>query len=254
MNYPLRTRFSKDIVAEVLFPQKQTGKIMILLSGAPSMPSKPNVMSFFASKGYVCILPRLRGTWESDGQFLKECPSKDILDIVDELTHKSFKGITTLEEPLDKRLYKVTVRNIYVLGASFGGTGVLLASKHPKVKKVVALAPVIDWSVDSPSEPFEFFVSFTEYAFGGAYRAKSSDWKKLQSNKIYSVLKPGQKITGSKVLVLHAQDDEVVPIDPVYSFIRDTECAYKEYKSGGHLGLNDSRKARFYKVIELFLK
>ena len=254
MSYPLRTRFSKDIVAEVLFPQKQTGKILILLSGAPSMPSKPNVMSFFASKGYVCILPRLRGTWESDGQFLKECPSKDILDMVDELTHKSFKGITTLEEPLEKKLHKVTVKSIYVIGASFGGTGALLASSHPKVKKVVALAPVIDWSVDSPEEPFDFFVKFTSYAFGGAYRAKISSWKKLRDNKIYSPIKSSQELNGEKILILHAEDDDVVPIDPVYSFIRDTNANYKEYKKGGHLGLNDTRRAKYYKEIEKFLK
>jgi esterase/lipase len=252
--YPLRTRFNKDIVAEVLFPKKQTGKILILLSGAPSMPSKPDVMSFFASKGYLCILPRLRGTWESDGEFLKECPSKDILDIVDELTSKSFKGISTLEEPLESKLHKVVVKSIYVLGASFGGTGALLASAHPKVKKVVALAPVIDWSVESPEEPFEFFVDFTRFAFGGAYRGKTANWRKLYANKMYSPINPSLKLVGEKILILHAQDDDVVPIDPVYSFLRDTNAELKEYKKGGHLGLNDSRRPKYYKEIEKFLK
>jgi dipeptidyl aminopeptidase/acylaminoacyl peptidase len=254
MSYPLRTRFAKDIVAEVLFPPKQTGKVLILLTGAPSMPSKPDVMNFFASKGYVCILPRLRGTWESGGEFLKNCPSKDILDIIDEITSKNFKGITTLEEPQDKKLHKVSVKNIYVIGGSFGGTGALLASSHPKVKKVVALAPVIDWSVDSPSEPFEFFQKFTEYAFGGAYRGKISNWKKMQTNKIYSPLASSSTLRGDKILILHAEDDDVVPIDPVYSFIRDTNAELREYKKGGHLGLNDTRKAKYYKVIDNFLR
>ncbi len=252
--YPLRTRFAKDIVAEVLLPQKQTGKILILLSGAPSLPSKSDVMSYYSAKGYVCILPRLRGTWESDGEFLKDCPSKDIFDIVDELTSKSFSGLLTLAEPLDKKIIKLKVKDIYVLGASFGGTGALLLSAHPRVKKVVALAPVIDWTVDAPDEPFEFFAKFVAFAFGGAYRARPASWKKLRLNKIYSPVNSAGTLTGHKILILHAMDDEVVPIDPVYSFLRDTNAELKEYRTGGHLSLNDSRRARFSKVIDAFLK
>lgn len=249
---PLRTRFAKDIVAEVTMPAKQTGNILILLSGVPSSPNKPDMLDFWTKKGYTCILPRLRGTWESDGEFLKDSPEEDVFDIVNELTSKNFKGIKTIEEPFVETIHKIKVKSIYIVGASFGGTGAVLASSHKKVKKVVALAPVLDWSVDSPDEPFEFFEKFTAFAFGGAYRAKAISWKKMQQNKLYSPVAVSNKLPGEKICILHAQDDCVVPIDPLYSFVRDTNCNFKEYKTGGHVGLNESRKLKYYKEIEKF--
>ena len=248
-NYPLRVRFSKDIIAEILLPPKQIGRVLILLGGAPSMPSKPDVMRFWAEKGYTCVLPRLRGTWESGGEFLAQDPVLDIFDIVNEITSKNFVGIQTIAEPLEKKMLKLKVKTIFVLGASFGGTGAVLASQHPKVKKVVALAPVIDWSFDAPLEPFECFQEFTRLAFGDAYRGKASSWKKMQQNKIFSPLKDTKKVTGKKVLIIHAGDDDVVLIDPVYSFIRDTGAALVEPKRGGHFGLNDTRKKKFSEII-----
>lgn len=247
--YPIRTRFCTDIVAEMMLPQKQTGKVLLLLGGLPSMPSKPDVLEFFSSKGYTCILPRYRGTWESGGEFLKESPHVDILDIVNEISEKKWGGVLDL---YTGELMKIKVSNIYIIGGSFGGTAALLASSHPKVKKVIALAPVIDWSIDSIDEPFDFFYTYTRAAFGDAYRGKESGWKKMQHNKIYAPVAVGGTLPGDKILILHAADDTVVPIDPVYSFLRDSNASFIEYKKGGHLGLNDSRKAKQYKEIERF--
>jgi pimeloyl-ACP methyl ester carboxylesterase len=247
--YPIRTRFCKDIVAEVKLPAKQTGNILILLGGMPSMPDQSDVLDFFAGKGYVAILPRLRGTWESGGEFLKQSPHIDILDIVDEMTSTKFAGVF---DAYNEKVVSIKVKNIYVIGGSFGGTGAVLMSQHKKVKKVIALAPVIDWSVDGDAEPFDFFYRFTAFAFGDAYRANQSGWKKMKANKFYAPVTVGDKLPGEKILILHAVDDSVVPIDPVYSFLRDSNASFIEYKKGGHLGLSDSCKAKYYKEIQRF--
>ncbi|MEN9852703.1 MAG: hypothetical protein RI996_646 [Candidatus Parcubacteria bacterium] len=248
--YPIRTRFCKEIVAEVMLPTKQTGKVLILLGGMPSMPSKPEIMTFWSSKGYTCILPRYRGTWESGGAFLKQSPHIDILDIVDEITNKKFVGVC---DGYNEKMIPIQVKNIFIIGGSFGGTGAVLASQHKKVKKVVALAPVIDWSIDGDAEPFDFFYRFTRYSFGDAYRGTELGWKKIKANKIYAPVRVGDTLPGEKILILHAADDTVVPIDPVYSFLRDSNASFIEYKKGGHLGLDDSRKAKYYKEIAHFL-
>ena len=242
--HTIRTRFKKDIISEVGLPDKQTGRVLILIGGLPSIPSKPDVLKFWVSAGYVCVFPRFRGTWESGGEFLKRDPVLDVFDIVDEMvSSKSILNLYTGETE------KIKVSSIYVVGGSFGGTGALLASAHPKVKKVVALSPVIDWSIDSEAEPFEFFQRFTKNAFGEAYRSKASSWKKLQHNKIYSPIQKGVKIIGEKILIVHAENDSVVPIDPVYSFVRDTNSELVEMKKGGHFGLNDTRKKKFTNII-----
>ncbi|MEP7162355.1 MAG: alpha/beta hydrolase, partial [Candidatus Moraniibacteriota bacterium] len=87
-NYPIRTRFAKDIVAEVFFPERQEGRVVIFCSGAPGLSSKRELFQFLSDKGYTSIHPRYRGTWESDGEFLKRSPHQDILDVIDELIQK----------------------------------------------------------------------------------------------------------------------------------------------------------------------
>jgi esterase/lipase len=254
MKYHIRTRLCKDIVAEVALPtvkNSKAGRVLILLGGAPSMPSKPEVLNFWASKGYTCILPRFRGTWESDGEFLKYSPHLDVLDIVNEISERGWGGALDL---YTGELVKIKVSSIYIIGGSFGGTAALLCSGHKKVKKVVALAPGIDWLYDSIDEPFSVFKTYTRDAFGSAYRAKATSWNKLQNNSMYAPVTVAKELPGDKILILHAADDTVVSIDPVYSFVRDSGAALVEYKRGGHLGLSTSRKAKYYKVIDSFFE
>jgi esterase/lipase len=248
--YPIRTRFAKEIVAEVMIPEKQTGKVLIILGGMPSIPSKPETLEYFCKKGFLSIMPRYRGTWESEGVFLKNDPVQDIFDIVDEISSTSFSGVYN---SFTNTINKVRINKIYVLGGSFGGTGALLASRHTKVRKVVALAPVIDWTYDSSAEPFSFFERFVPYAFGDAYRYKKDALKKLYANKIYSPLKDTSLCVGKKILIIHSKSDHVVAIDPVYSFIRDTEAELFEVRGDEHFGPSDATRVKFAKRVLAFL-
>src|ERR1700760_4589815 len=129
-----RTRFKKQIVAEFLPPARarKTDRVILLCDGMPSIPRKQPLVEFLAQKGYWVFYPRWRGAWESDGQFLQHPPQKDLSDILDAAFGEKFKLLP---------------QEIFVIGGSFGGAAALLASLDPRVKKVIANCPVVDWSI-----------------------------------------------------------------------------------------------------------
>ena len=249
-NHPIRTRFAKNIVAEVLFPEKQTGKIAILAMGIPSSLDKKDILQFLASRGYVAIFPRYRGTWESEGNFLEISPALDIRDIIEELGKKH-----SLQDLFTGATKPVRVSAIHLFGSSFGGAAVLLNSSLPLVKKIVALSPVIDWKADSQSEPFPFFVAFTASAFGDAFRTKRpKDWQKLIATDFYNPIGHTSSIAGKKIFIIHARDDTIVPYEPLFPFAEKTHAAYYLKPRGGHLGLSHLSHRFYWKKIDAFLK
>jgi pimeloyl-ACP methyl ester carboxylesterase len=249
-NYPIRARFAKDIVAEVMFPEKQTGKIAILASGLPSSPSKNKVLQFLATQGYVAIFPRYRGTWESEGNFLEKSPAEDIKDVIMDLVKKRY--VRDLKTN-DKKFVRVSV--IHLFGGSFGGPAVLLNTRLPIVKKVIALSPVLDWSVGGKDEPFDFFVRFSREAFGGAFRPRhQKDWQKLIKTDFYNPIAHTLRIDGKKVFIIHCKDDTNVPYDPIISFAEKTGATYYLKPKGGHFGISFLSHKFYWKKIVAFLE
>ena len=226
----IRTRFSKDIVAEIFFPEKQTGRVAILAIGAPSSPAKSERLKFLAEEGYVAIFPRYRGTWESDGWFLEKSPALDIRDVILELEKKKqVIDIGTGE------VYTIKVSAVHLFGGSFGGPAVLLNTDLPIVKKVIATSPVVDWSVEGEDEPFGEFIRYSRDGFGGAYRTKEArDWSKLTRLDFYNPVAHADKIDGRKVFLIHAKDDTNVPSDPIVPFAQKIGAEYYIKPTGGH--------------------
>lgn len=243
----IRTRFARDIVAEVFFPEKQTGKVAILAIGAPSGSSKKERMQFLIAQGYVAVFPRYRGTWESDGWFLEKSPAEDIRDVITELAKKKY--VTDVAG--EKIPVRVTV--VHLFGSSFGGPAVLLNTDLPIVKKVIAVSPVIDWSVEGEDEPFDEFVRYACLGYGGAYRPENkSDWQKLTKTDFYNPIAHTGQIDGRKVFIIHAKDDTNVPCDPVIPFAEKTGASYYLKPTGGHR-INFEHKF-LWKKIAAFLK
>lgn len=244
----IRTRFAKDIVAEIFFPEKQTGNVAILAIGAPSGSSKKERMQFLAARGYVAVFPRYRGTWESDGWFLEKSPAQDIRDVVLELQKK--KSVTDI---LTGKKFPVKVSAVHLFGGSFGGPAVLLNTDLPIVKKVIALSPVIDWSVEGEDEPLDEWIRYSVLGYGGAYRTKHvRDWQKPIETDFYSPIAHAGRINGKKVFIIHAKDDTNVPCDPVVPFALKTGASYYLKPTGGHS--TDMTHMFLWKKIEAFLK
>ncbi|HLX85944.1 MAG TPA: prolyl oligopeptidase family serine peptidase [Terriglobales bacterium] len=231
-----RTRFSRDILTEFLPParpgKKRTGRVIILCDGMPSIPRKQPLAEFLAVKGYWVFYPRYRGAWESGGEFLKRSPHLDILDVIDGLS-KDFRELAF------GRRFRLSLDELFVVGGSFGGAAAILSSLDPRVKKVVANCPVVDWSILAREQRKETsnpsYAAYIRAAFGHAYRLSDKNWKKLFDGKFYNPLYHARQITASKVMMFHAQDDPYVPYRSVQKFARLTGVQLKLLRRGGHL-------------------
>lgn len=243
----LRTRFKKDIVAEFVPPRRPSGRAVILCPGAPSVPKNPKLLEFFAKKKFWVFFPRYRGTWESGGRFLAKGLDTNIKDVIEALP-KGFKSL------LDGKKYKVKPSKIYLIGSSFGGPAMLLLSKDPRVKKIIAFSPVVDWLAKSRAEPLPKLSQFMAQGFGSGYRVAKGAWKKLAGGKFYNPAGNLEKIDGKKIFIIQARDDRSVLFGPVKKFAAKTHCQLWLLKSGGHLSASLIMRPRFWKKCNHFLK
>ena len=251
--FMFRARFKKQIVAEFLPPVRAGKKqrVIVLCDGMPSIPRKQPLAEFLAKKGYWVFYPRYRGAWESDGEFLKTSPHLDILDILDELP----KGV---REVTFGRTFVCEPDEIYVIGGSFGGAAAILASLDPRVKKVIANCPVVDWQVLSHSEKAETsnpsYAAYIREAFGLAYRLSDKNWKKLNRGNFYNPAHHIGEIDPSKVLMLHAMDDPYVPYKSVANFAKRTGVKLKSFRRGGHISTDATVRKCWPEIRRFFDK
>ncbi|OGY79390.1 MAG: hypothetical protein A3B74_00935 [Candidatus Kerfeldbacteria bacterium RIFCSPHIGHO2_02_FULL_42_14] len=244
--YPLRTRFARDIVTEFRVPLRLSRRVIILCDGMPSVPSPSRLLDFFWKKGYWVFRLRYRGTWESGGRFLARSPHEDILAVIDGL-RKSFVSIA------DKRKFTVTPEHIFIIGQSFGGTAAILSLLDARVDKVVALSPVVDWKAPSKVESLDWLYYFVREGFGEGYRFRFEDWRKLISGKFFNPQAHVRDIDGSKLMILHARDDNVVLFGPVKRFAQRVGCELMLLKRGGHAQSSWLLQKRIYRHVRGFL-
>ena len=244
----LRTKFKSEIIAEFLPSVNKSNKVVILCTGMPGYPGRRNdLLEFLAKEGYWAILPRYRGSWESDGKFLKDSPHTDILDIISELE----SGFTELWAG---QKFSIKKPEVYLMGSRFGGAAVLLASVHKSVKKAVALSPVVDWRIESKTEPFEHLSEFMMKAFGHGYRFSPKDFLKLKKGGFYNPVEAIGDLSANKIMIYHAKDDEVVAFEPTEKFAKNLDCTFVPHKLGGHLSTSLIHTPRFWKKIKVFLE
>jgi alpha-beta hydrolase superfamily lysophospholipase len=241
----LRTRFKKDIVCEFLPPTKSSHKVIIFCGGMPGYPgNKKDLMGFLAAHGYWVFIPRYRGTWESNGSFLKMSPHRDVLDVIDELPH-GFKNLWS------GKTYKIARPEIYLIGISFGGPAVILASRDPRVRRAVALSPVTDWHAEGDAEIKKLGI-FARAAFGNGYRGTAHDFDKLKAGAFYNPAREAASIDGAKLLIFHAKDDKVVSAQTSVLFARATNAKLVLLPHGGHFSTSTTMAPEFWRHIKKF--
>lgn len=245
MNYISRTRIKKEIVSEFIPPARKSDKVIILCSGAPGYPNKKEFMFFLAEKGYWVFSPRYRGTWESDGWFLEKSLHLDVLDVIDSLS-KGFVDLWSGER------HRIKNPKIYLIGSSFGGPAVILASKDKRVKKAIAVSSVIDWREETKLEPLDWLEKFIKSAFGNGYRFKKKDWAKLKKGNFYNPISEIKKLDGKKIYIIHSLDDEVVCAKATKKFAKSTGCKLTLLRKGGHISPSILMKAPYWKKTKEF--
>jgi pimeloyl-ACP methyl ester carboxylesterase len=247
-----RTRFKRDIVAEFLPPTRARKKqhVIILCDGMPSVPRKQPLAKFLAEQGYWVIYPRWRGAWESDGEFLEYSPEQDLKDIIDELP----KG---LRESAFGHKFPLKPDQIFVVGGSFGGAAAILASLDPRVTRIVANCPVVDWSILGAEQNKETsnpnYPAYLREAFGNAYRLKEKNWNKLRSGKFFNPAREIERLTPGKIMIFHAKDDPSIPWQSVRDFAQAAGIKLNLLGRGGHLKTEDT-VIRHWPKIKRFLE
>jgi dipeptidyl aminopeptidase/acylaminoacyl peptidase len=246
-----RTRFKEQIVAEFLPPsrERKTQKVVVLCDGMPSIPRKQPLSEFLAAKGLWVIYPRYRGAWESGGEFLERSPHQDILDIIDDLP----RG---MEEIAFGRRFRLSPDQIFVIGGSFGGAAAILASLDPRVSRVIANCPVVDWNILDRSEKIETrkenYAEYIREAFGNGYRLSDANWEKMRSGMFYSPWHHRAEITASKVMMFHAKDDPHVPYEGSVRFAKHTGVTLKSLQRGGHISTDTIVRKYWIRIKKFF--
>lgn len=210
------------------------------------MPAKSAVMEYFSRMGYWAFHPRYRGTWESGGRFLAREPQEDVLDVIAGLS----RGFRTAWEG---SAFRLSPSSVQVIGSSFGGTAAVMASMDPRIDGAVALSPVIDWTAESKAEPHSYLREVIRDGYGEAYRFSSAHWRRLTGGGFFDPASHLADIDGSKLLLIHADDDDVVPKAPSRRFARRTGCEAVFYAKGGHLSLSAVLRPRIGARIRKFL-
>ena len=198
----------------------------------PSVPRKQPLAQFLSQKGYWVFYPRWRGAWESGGQFLARPPQQDLSDIIDELP----KGI---REIAFGKKFDLFPDEIFVIGGSFGGAAAILSSLDPRVKKVIANCPVVDWSILAEEQKKETsnksYPAYIRQAFGNGYRLSEKNWNKLRSGDFYNPAHHILELTPAKILIFHAKDDPYIPWESVSGFAAAAGIKLRLLARGGHL-------------------
>ena len=73
-----------DIAFEYILPRAYTTAVVVV-DGMPRVPELTEYLSLLASWGYAVFFPRLKGTWESKGEFLDHNPAEDITFFAEQL-------------------------------------------------------------------------------------------------------------------------------------------------------------------------
>ena len=247
--YTLRTRFAKDIVSEFLPPARPTKKqrVIILLDGAPSVPSKKSLIEYLSKKGFWVFHPRYRGTWESDGKFLQYSLEKDVIDVIDGI-HNGFVDLW------NNKKMKLKPDSVYLVGGSFGGPAGIFAASDRRVTKSIVISPMIDWTKPTRIEPIEFLEKFIATAYGNGYRVDKKGWAKIKSGKFYNPATYNKNIANYKILFIHAKDDEICSYAHTKKFAMQIGANLATVAKGGHFGASILLKPRFYKLFQNFTK
>lgn len=239
-----RTRFGPDIVAEFMPSEKPSHKVVLIASGAPGYPGgKEDLMELLAKKGYWSIVPRYRGTWESNGVFLEEPPSDDLITVMDQIPG----GFRDLWGGGD---FRISNPEFYLIGGSTGGAAALIASRDTRVKRAALISCVVDWRGQATTmEPLDLMNEYVPNAFGTAYRTAPDAWSRLARGEFFNPIDHEAEYTPDKLLFLHSKDDLVVHAWHAEDLAARIGARFVMLDGYGHMGARSAMKPELWKHI-----
>jgi|SRR3989344_3307627 len=233
----------KGIVCEIAFPKKdkKKGRVVIILPGLPEYPRPKKIIENMARKGYYVIYPRYRGTFESEGEFLKESPAKDIGDLI-----SSIKNGEEYEEIYGHKKFKIPVKKITIIATSFGGSVALdLINLNIKIDKIILGSPVTDYKNHGNrgvEQDLKNLKNFLLEGFSNLYRFNPSQFDKLIRGDIISF--PAKTVGASfPIYLVHGKKDKTISFEKSEKFARDhSGIKFISLDNVGHLSLSKLQK------------
>lgn len=242
-----RGRINK-VIYEFLQPQIPSQGIIIICEGLPSVPNKKELMLRLSHRGFTVIYPRYKGTWESDGEFLKESPTRDVEDVLQLIK----KG--ELVELFANKKFKIPNQPVHLLGSSFGASVALSFAGNKDISKIVALSAIVDFKKHNNENDEEDLIlvgEFIKRAFGEGYRFKDNQWIKMVRGNIFN---PPQKIDQKKannILMVYDKSDSQVSCKKIEEYISNNKIKNVLVETDkGHLTFSKLPKETWDKIIK----
>lgn len=249
MSKHLLSSYKNEIFFEAALQDFQADTI-VLLPGFPSSNNMKEKIKFFSDLGYHVISPRYPGSFQSDGEFLK---NNIVIDLIKFITSIDDNIITNLWDLKD---YKFKTKNKIIVAESFAGAiscGILANSNN--ISNLILFSPVWDFekhNQDNNEEDLEHLIHFVKRAYKNLYRFSFNslveELKKIEEIKFKNYY---QKIK-TPILVFHDNEDRIVSINHS-NFINNKIDIKLINEKFGH-GMSINSLEIFKEEIKKFLK
>lgn len=235
-----------DIILEFSPAENEFRGVVIICDGLPSVPRQKELLAYLSAAGYFVAFPRYRGTWESDGEFLKESPTKDIEDVINFIKNNKIKELYAGKE------FDIKDKNIYLLGSSFGGSVALSLTESDDVDKIIALSPVVDFKIhnkDGNEQDLLWVGGFIRRAFGQGYRFKDENWNKMVAGEFFN---PKQKLNekeAEKISIIYDQSDKEIDYRKIENYASQNNIKIIKWDNIGHISFSKLSKDKLDEII-----
>ncbi|MFA6256241.1 MAG: alpha/beta hydrolase [Candidatus Absconditabacterales bacterium] len=194
-----KTDFPKGVEREIkldginlkIVEMENAKQVVIFCPGLPESSGYNDGIIKYISNEYniSCIYPQYKGTWQSDGVFLNESPSKDIESII-----QNIRG---------GKIIKNSNTPITLIGSSFGGGIALSLSWNNDISKIIALSPL---TVNSNNVDRDGLFQYIKNQ-RPEYRVDDKGYERLKSGKLIKI--PNKYPEGKVVIGAISGDPEI---------------------------------------------
>ena len=189
-------------------------RFMIFCYGLPSHPYQhnPAKVEKLIEEGFVIIYPNYIGTWASYGTMSWENCVDTVLQTIDFL--KEGKG----ESISSESKFSWKVKDITLVGGSFGGAVVLVAgAKSKDVEYIISVAAPTNWRDHSriseeSREPIEELYYIVQEGWKNLWRIPSKEeWNRLVDGSAdLNAVDYINELRNKNVLLIHGEFDDIV--------------------------------------------
>ena len=193
---------------------------VILLHGLPGIEKNFDLAIALRNAGWNCLIFHYQGCWGSQGSYNLATIPTDVLAALDHLDSGRFP--------------QVDRDRLFLVGHSLGGWAAILAAvRDSRVRGVGVIGSgtkpqQITWSQSTIADEYTPWLSgIGPYEFSLQWRALGNE---------FSPVDQAQKLAGRPLLIIHSQDDEVVPLSQA-RLLKEASSEPVEFivhPSGGH--------------------